>query len=364
MNIKITFGMIVLNGVPFVKYNLRSLYPFAHQIIVVEGACPAAASVASIDGHSIDGTREALEEFKNEEDPENKLLVVYAEHEGHKNGFWSEKDEMSQAYAKRATGNFLWQVDHDEFYKEEDLDAIRLMLSEQPDITSVHFRTLNFWGGLSYRVDSTWLRCGDQDFRRLFAWGPGYRYLTHRPPTVIDNSGTSQELVKNISAKSMAQKGIFLHHYEYLFPFQVRNKAVYYSNRPVARHPLAWFENCYMNLKSPFKVHNISRWFSWLELYQGHHPHQVLIMMEDIRGKKCGEITTRRTDDIHALVTSTRYIGSVLLLKILSWFVKLVYTDLRLNAKYFLIRFGLWAFVQRLRGRAIDGTLLRSRSLR
>jgi hypothetical protein len=41
-NIKITFGMIVLNGEPFIGNNLRSLYPFAHQIVVVEGACPVA----------------------------------------------------------------------------------------------------------------------------------------------------------------------------------------------------------------------------------------------------------------------------------------------------------------------------------
>ena len=44
---KITFGMIVLNGEPFIKYNLRALYPYAHQIIVVEGACPSSASVAT-----------------------------------------------------------------------------------------------------------------------------------------------------------------------------------------------------------------------------------------------------------------------------------------------------------------------------
>lgn len=35
---RITFGMIVLNGEPFTRYNLRALYPFAHEIIVVEGA--------------------------------------------------------------------------------------------------------------------------------------------------------------------------------------------------------------------------------------------------------------------------------------------------------------------------------------
>ena len=55
---KVTFGMIVLNGEPFVRPLLRTVYPYAHEIIVVEGACPGA--VATEDGHSVDGTLEAL----------------------------------------------------------------------------------------------------------------------------------------------------------------------------------------------------------------------------------------------------------------------------------------------------------------
>ena len=38
MSLQVTFGTIVLNGEPFTRHNLRALYPFAHQIIVVEGA--------------------------------------------------------------------------------------------------------------------------------------------------------------------------------------------------------------------------------------------------------------------------------------------------------------------------------------
>ena len=34
---RISFGMIVLNGEPFVRYNLRAIYPFAYEIIIVEG---------------------------------------------------------------------------------------------------------------------------------------------------------------------------------------------------------------------------------------------------------------------------------------------------------------------------------------
>jgi hypothetical protein len=34
----IIFGIILLNAQPFLEYNLHALYPFCHQIIVVEGA--------------------------------------------------------------------------------------------------------------------------------------------------------------------------------------------------------------------------------------------------------------------------------------------------------------------------------------
>src|SRR3546814_9140868 len=57
---RITFGMIVLNGEPFLRYNLRSLYPYAHQIIVAEGAAPGARNIATPQGHSRDGTLEVL----------------------------------------------------------------------------------------------------------------------------------------------------------------------------------------------------------------------------------------------------------------------------------------------------------------
>ena len=63
--VKISFGLIVLNGYPFITYNLKSIYPFAHEIIVVEGACPSASNVATFDGHSIDGTLQLLYDFKN-----------------------------------------------------------------------------------------------------------------------------------------------------------------------------------------------------------------------------------------------------------------------------------------------------------
>jgi len=74
--VRVTFGIIVLNGQPFLEYNLHALYPFAHQIIVVEGATEAAASLATADGHSTDGTLEVLRRFKAEHDPDGKVVLV------------------------------------------------------------------------------------------------------------------------------------------------------------------------------------------------------------------------------------------------------------------------------------------------
>jgi hypothetical protein len=85
---RVTFGIIVLNGEPFTRHVLRSLYPFAHEIIVVEGSAPGGRNVATPQGHSSDGTLETLRRFQAEEDPAGKVSIVTAEDEGHPDGFW------------------------------------------------------------------------------------------------------------------------------------------------------------------------------------------------------------------------------------------------------------------------------------
>ena len=159
---RITFGIIVLNGKPFTHYCLRALYPFAHEIIVVEGATINAAAIATPHGHSTDDTLEFLHNFKAEEDPEDKVQIIV------QNGFWSEKDEQSQAYAEKATGDYLWQVDIDEFYKPEDIKKIIALLCKDRTITGASFPTINFWGGFDYCTDGWWNRENNRYFfRRL-----------------------------------------------------------------------------------------------------------------------------------------------------------------------------------------------------
>jgi hypothetical protein len=317
---KITFGIIVLNGEPFTRYNLRALYPFAHQIIVVEGACPAARHYATTNGHSIDGTLGILRRFKVEEDPDDKLVIVTAEDEGYPDGFWSgEKDEQSQAYAKRATGDWLWQVDSDEFYQPQDMHWVCEHYLTRSDVWAISFKQIQFWGGLNYFVDGWYLRhCGGDEFHRLFRWRPGYSYISHRPPTVVNEKGIGLRQIGWISGHELSRNKIYLYHYSLVFPSQVRAKSKYYSEVSWGsfNRMSQWAEENYNRLANPYRVHNTYHYPSWLEHYRGQHPSQVLKMWSDIEcDHREQQVTLRRTDDIEQLLRSRYYFFGKTLLR-------------------------------------------------
>jgi hypothetical protein len=301
-NPRISFGIIVLNGEPFISYNLRALYPFAHEILVVEGAAVAAKNIATPDGHSTDGTFEVLRRFKSDEDPENKIQIIT------RDGFWSEKHEQSQAYAEKATGDYLWQVDIDEFYKPEDMSAIINMLQKDPSISGASIKQLPFWGGFNYLTDGFYLRGGASFFRRLFKWGQGFTYVTHRPPTVLDSSGRDLCNLNWINAEKLTDKGIFIYHYAFVFPKQVLEKSEYYGKADWSTQPLAkeWAQESYMNLGKPYRIHNEYNSLSWLERFHGEHPPQIQALIRDIQSGQI-KVDLRQTSDIEKLLRSPSY---------------------------------------------------------
>lgn len=303
---RITFGMIVLNGEPFTRYNLRSLYPHAHQIIVAEGATSFARGSAREDGHSRDGTLETLRRFQREEDPLGKITVVTAEDEGHPNGFWpGEKNEMSQAYARRATGDWLWQVDADEFYRDEDFLWTFELIKERPAITVVTFAQYKFFATPDYYVDGPfmWGRVPGREYHRLFRWAPGYRYTEHRPPTVVDERGRDLRGLSWADSQTTGSRGIRLFHYSMLFPSQVAQKSDYYLAHgwPGREQEKLWREQSWDRLRRPFHVHNVQSTIGWVEHYRGSQPGQALRMWQDIRNGDF-DLRLRPTSDIELVI--------------------------------------------------------------
>ncbi len=306
---KVTFGIIVLNGEPLTRYCLRALYPFAHEIIVVEGGHEDTRAVATPDGHSVDGTLDTLRRFCAEEDPEHKVTVVT------RDGFWPKKDELgrdrtpqSRAYAERATGDYLWQVDIDEFYLPDDMRRVLEMLADDPEISAMSFRQLTFWGSPSIEAQSWRLRRGLGTVHRLFRWGTDYRYVTHEPPTVVDALGRDLRTLKWIRSPQSAGRDILLYHYSMLFPWQVEQKVrIYKDEKPaVFAEMVDWAETSYFKLGRPYRVHNLYNSPSWLKRYRGEHPAEVLRMMEDIVAGRV-QATLRQNDDADRLLASRWY---------------------------------------------------------
>jgi hypothetical protein len=307
---RITFGIITLNGLPWLAYNLRALYPFAHQIIVVEGAVRTAAGLARADGHSQDGTYEFLRRFQQEEDPARKVTIVTAGDEDFADGFWPEKDEMSQAYARRAAGDWLWQVDGDEFYMAGDMQAVCDLLDAQPDISAVSFPYREFWGSFEVIQRGEWYDYEHPAFHRLFRWRPGYTYATHRPPTVLDERGRDLRLGRWLDHRAMRARGVWLYHYSYVLPKQAEQKVGYYANAEwtdAFRDNARWLEEKYHGLKDPLFIGEKGRWtWQWLERYRGPHPAAIGQLRADLAGGTLGE-PLRRSDDLKRLLASPGY---------------------------------------------------------
>lgn len=130
---KISFCLIAFNEAGTLRANLEHLYPHAHEIIVCEGSIALLRDELGLAPRSDDGTLEILASFP---DPQRKLHVIQRD--------WTDKNEMSAAYAERVTGDLLWHVDADEFYDDYAFDAVPREFSD-PELLVLDMPMLIFW---------------------------------------------------------------------------------------------------------------------------------------------------------------------------------------------------------------------------
>jgi len=266
--VRITAGMIVLNGEPFIAYSLRAIYDVVDEIIVVEGAVQKAMFAANPDGSSKDRTVEIIKNFP---DPDGKITLV--------RGRWKGKLEQSQEYMRRATGDYVWIVDSDEMYLPEDIAHVKQMLEDDPEITVVSFYERAFWHNLHTQlVGPPWEGVREAVFYRLFKRVPGARFTTHRPPTVVGDDGVNLVEKKLVRANEMRRRGVFLFHYSYVDAGQVKQKIEYYRRRGSKNAgPPDWFERVYLawpddpaGIEAKYGTHPIGT--GWTAPYYGPHP--------------------------------------------------------------------------------------------
>ena len=272
-DLRFSFIMIVLNGMPFIEYSLKAIYDFAHEIIIAEGAVTDCMFAANPDGSSRDGTVEFIKSFP---DPKNKIKLIQAK--------WPEKCEMQNQALKHVTGDYVWLIDSDEVYKREDLEKTKELLRKDPSITQVNFIPNNFWKGLDYIFVSPMFFEQPHHFRRLFKYVPGAQFTTHRPPTMIwPNSSVTTEQMHLVDGLQTRQMGIILYHYSYVVPDQVAQKMEYYGRRGPwevsGLNRSQWYHQCYLKWTPENRKQIEARYPVWMgdkntytEPFKGSHP--------------------------------------------------------------------------------------------
>lgn len=211
--------MIVFNGDDFLFESLSSVYSFAHEILIVEGAVKRVWSIANKDGSSTDKTNEILKNFP---DPDSKIKI--------KHGRWKDKTYMTNALLHEATGDYIWRLDSDEVYKQEDLKAIAKILRNRDEIAFVSIMAIEFFHGFNDVVkyaDGRELYSYD----RIWKFTPGAYFIGHRPARLYDPN--TKKIMNDgivLTGKELSLTNIFMYHYPYVTIKQVKDKLQFYYN--------------------------------------------------------------------------------------------------------------------------------------
>lgn len=279
---KISFVMIVLNGMPFIKASLKSIYKEAYEIIIVEGAIEKALFAADNKGHSIDGTINFIKEY---DDFDKKIKFI--------SGIWPEKCEMQNKGLELVTGDYIWLIDSDEVYKKEDIDTIIEMLEKDTMITEVHFPTLNFWKGFDYTLYSKSLE--GIFFRRIFKINRPCSFITHRPPTLLwKQCNKTTDKMKLLEISVLKEKEIYLYHYSYILEEQVKQKIELYKRYSWGEMWHIdlddWYNNCFLRWSPENRNEIDAKYAIWTgdkssvtRQFFGSHPKSVLEIIQCLK---------------------------------------------------------------------------------
>lgn len=272
---KIAAGIIIFNSDFVLKQVLDSIYPYMNQILISEGC----VKYWSDKGYttSFDKTNEIL---RNYPDPEKKITIV--------RGTYTEKTEQANAYMKyvESDTDYVWNIDADEVFKGRDIETI-INLLEKEKYTSVGFKSYSFYGGFDRYLTGFEQ---EHEFIRIRKYYPGAIWSNHRPPTIDLPEGTEK---KHLSYNELAKIGIYMYHYSYVFPRQVKEKVEYYENAVISKGNCIpnYFKEVYLswvmgdtqdkyNIEQAYKgVHEFqphARGECYTEQFAGLHPIAII----------------------------------------------------------------------------------------
>jgi hypothetical protein len=195
----------MLNEEEFAPYVLKSIYDEVDQIIVIVGAVENHPK-STPKGLPLDNTLEIVEDFKKNNDPDNKLMVVkIGKH-------WESLEAMKQTFVDLAMpGDWLIINDADEFYHSEDIRRVRRAIDLQPYATEFVPAFLHYYRDWRhvYAPGAEWA----PQHQRIFKVTQGMQYHAH--PTVSDQVGRDTYFSPEYFVRRFTLNNFFIHHFGY-----------------------------------------------------------------------------------------------------------------------------------------------------
>lgn len=296
--LKFSYVMNVLNGEPFIRYQLDSIYPYADEIVIVEGAYEKFRHAATPEGRSTDKTLDIIRAYP---DPQKKIKLIA------KDGFYGDRLDMCNVLLEHVTGDVVWQVDADEFYRPETHIYIR-HLFEKREADRVSFYFHDFFAATGYTIFG-YETLGLQDVNRVHRFRPGDRWRSQRPPLLNDQSGNLKQIRRHVGGLELKDQGHVMHHATLFFEKQITDKYKYYASMwsSVSR-PGTWMEDVWKKLDNKFNVACLDSAATYLQRTPSSAvPQPLLDMIKDVRDGIHPSYTLRPVDDIEAFLNSAVY---------------------------------------------------------
>ena len=292
----VSYVMNVLNGEPFIKYQLDSIYSHAYEIIIIEGAYIKFSHAASSEGRSIDNT---IEIINNYPDPDRKIKFIQ------KLGFYNDRLDMCNEFFKHVTGNVIWQIDVDEFYLDKTHTYVKNIFSSDSDLDRICFNFYDFFGSLDYYIRG-YENIGLDNIRRVHRYNPGDKWSDQRPPTLAIKHKV-KIIRKEISGNQMQGKGYMMFHPTLLFDKQIKDKYQYYSSiSSSVNNPDRWVNSVWHRYQNKFNISGIKNYITYLEKFEsGAYPPSLVKMYANVKSGKHKGFDVRNMDDVDRFMSSS-----------------------------------------------------------
>ena len=205
--IKLVKAVAAFNEEEFITSNLRNCYEIFDRILVIEGGIQSQPSeLMTLEGHSQDHTLDLIQEFKDKEDVDNKVLLISIKRP------WRSLEEQKNTFVDLCMpGDILVIQDVDEYYRPSDLLRAKKAFDFMPHMTELSFLMIHMYRDFqhAYVPGAEW----SPQPMRLIRLDRGFNFKNH--PTISDIQGHDVYFAPHYLSRKFTLNNAYIFHAGY-----------------------------------------------------------------------------------------------------------------------------------------------------